>query len=190
MERINLNMKQLPTLFLDRDGVLNVRTPDDYVKTPAEWIPESGLEDAMRRLSEVFGRIVVVTNQAGIGKGLMTEADLAAVHRKMLDTIEPAGGRIDAVYYCPHRRDEGCDCRKPATGMALRAKVDFPDIDFTNSWIAGDSISDMELGFRLGMRTVLIHGKSEEAEQLAGMPVDYRFDSLADFAKAISGVDF
>jgi histidinol-phosphate phosphatase family protein len=178
-------MKQLPTLFLDRDGVLNVRTPDDYVKTQAEWIPVSGLEKSMQQLSAVFGRIVVVTNQAGIGKGLMSEADLAEVHRKMLDIIESAGGRIDAIYYCPHRREEGCNCRKPATGMALRAKVDFPDIDFTNSWIAGDSISDMEFGLKLGMKTVLIHGKAEEAERLAEMPVDYRFYSLADFATVI-----
>jgi histidinol-phosphate phosphatase family protein len=177
-------MKPLPTLFLDRDGVLNVRPPG-YVTTPAEWIPLPGLEEAMRQLSTVFGRIVVVTNQAGIGKGLMTEADLTAVHQKMLDTIRSAGGRIDAIYYCPHRREEGCDCRKPATGMGLRAKVDFPDIDFTNSWIVGDSASDMEFGFRLGMKTVLIHGKTEEADQLAQMPVDDRFDSLAAFSTVI-----
>lgn len=165
--------------------MINVRTPDDYVKTPAEWIPEDGLGEAMLLLSQHFGRMVVVTNQAGIGKNLMTEADLEAVHQKMLDTIQQAGGRLDAIYYCPHRRDAGCTCRKPATGMALKAKVDFPDIDFTNSWIAGDSISDMELGFRLGMKTVLIHGKFEEAEELAGLPVDYRFDSLLDFATRI-----
>ena len=175
-------MKDLPTLFLDRDGVLNVRTPDDYVKTPAEWIPVPGLETAMQQLSALFGRIIVVTNQAGIGKGLMTEADLDAVHQKMLDLIHTSGGRIDAVYHCPHRRDEGCDCRKPATGMALRAKVAFPDIDFTQSWMVGDSISDMQLGFRLGMKTVLIHGKAEEAELLKDLPVDYRFDTLSEFA--------
>lgn len=175
-------MKNLPTLFLDRDGVLNVRTPDDYVKTPDEWIPVPGLETSMQQLSGAFGHIIVVTNQAGIGRGFMTEADLEAVHQKMLDLIHAAGGRIDAIYHCPHRRDEGCNCRKPATGMALRAKVAFPDIDFTQSWMVGDSISDMELGLRLGMTTVLIHGKVEEAELLKDMAVDYRFDSLAEFA--------
>lgn len=176
-------MKYLPTLFLDRDGVINVRPPGDYVKTPAEWIPAEGLGEAMRLLSGRFGRIVIVTNQAGIGKGLMTENDLDAVHRKMTETIQQAGGRLDAIYHCPHRRDAACDCRKPATGMALRAKVDFPDIDFVQSWIVGDSVSDMELGFRLGMKTVLIHGKEEEAEVLAELPVDYRFDSLVHFAR-------
>ncbi len=144
----------------------------------------------MRLLSGVFGRIVVVTNQAGIGKGLMTEADLEVVHLKMTETIQQAGGRLDAIYYCPHRREAACDCRKPATGMALQAKVDFPDIDFTQSWIAGDSVSDMELGFRLGMKTVLIHGKEEESEALAELPVDYRFDSLVHFATMISDNNF
>ena len=176
-------MNYLPTLFLDRDGVLNVRTPGDYVKTPAEWIPVPGLEEAMQQLSDLFGRIIVVTNQAGIGRGLMTETDLSAVHQKMIETIQRAGGRLDAIYHCPHRSDAGCDCRKPATGMALRAKVDFPDIDFTNSWMVGDSISDMELGLRLGMRTVLIHGKAEESARLAGLPLDFRFDSLVEFAR-------
>jgi len=181
-------MNYLPTLFLDRDGVMNVRTPGDYVKTPAEWIPVEGLGEAMQQLSVSFGRIFVVTNQAGIGKELMTETDLAAVHLKMTEIIQSAGGRLDAIYYCPHRSDAGCDCRKPATGMALRAKVDFPDIDFTHSWIAGDSISDMELGLRLGMKTVLIHGKEEESERLAALPLDFRFDSLRDFARDLPGI--
>ena len=176
-------MNYLPTLFLDRDGVINERTPGDYIKTPAEWIPVQALAETMQQLSVFFGRIIVVTNQAGIGKGLMTETDLDVVHRKMNEIMDSAGVRLDAIYHCPHRSDAGCDCRKPATGMALRAKVDFPDIDFTNSWIAGDSISDIQLGFSLGMKTVLIHGKEEEAEQLAALPVDFRFDALADFAR-------
>ncbi len=181
-------MNYLPTLFLDRDGVINVRTPGDYVKTAAEWIPVPGLEEAMLQLSVLFGRIVVVTNQAGIGKGLMTEAELADVHRKMTGIIQQAGARLDAIYHCPHRSDAGCDCRKPGTGMALRAKVDFPDIDFANSWIVGDSISDMELGLRLGMKTVLIHGKQEESERLAGLPLDFRFDSLLDFVRDLQRI--
>jgi histidinol-phosphate phosphatase family protein len=160
-----------------------VRTPGDYVKTPEEWIPVEGLEEAMQQLSVHFGRIIVVTNQAGIGRGLMTEADLEAVHEKMTAIIEMAGVRLDAIYHCPHRSDAGCDCRKPATGMALRAKVDFPDIDFAHSWIAGDSFSDMQLGLRLGMKTVLIHGKEEESEQLAALSLDFRFDSLEEFAQ-------
>ncbi|HNE27696.1 MAG TPA: HAD family hydrolase [Saprospiraceae bacterium] len=174
-------------LFLDRDGVLNVRPPMDYVKTAAELVPAPGVGEAVAMLSGMFDRIVVVTNQAGIGKGLMSEEDLAAVHQVLLDHIEAAGGRIDAVYYCPHRKETGCECRKPATGMARQANIQFPEIDFSHSWMVGDSASDMVFGQVLGMRTVLIEGKFEEAEILAEMTIDYRFESLLDFARFLRG---
>lgn len=180
-------MTRLPTLFLDRDGVINERTPDDYVRTPEMFEPTESLGEAMRLLAGAFGRIVVVTNQAGIGKGLMTEADLAAVHQKMFGIVEGAGGRIDQVYHCPHPKDAGCRCRKPATGMAWLALADFPEIDFTNAWLAGDSASDMLLAQALGMRSVLIEGKMEEAEELAKMKIDFRFGSLLDFACFVAG---
>lgn len=171
------------TLFLDRDGVVNERMPNDYVKHPDAWVPTEGLGEALQLLSIHFQRIVIVTNQAGIGKGLMTEADLAAVHARMFAVAHAAGGRIDRVYHCPHRSDAGCSCRKPATGMAWLAVVDFPDIDFAQAWMVGDSGSDMQFGQALGMRTVLIAGKSEERFALATLPVDFRFDSLLAFAR-------
>ena len=173
----------MATLFLDRDGVLNVRTVGDYVKSPDEFVPVEGLGEAMRLLAGWFDRIVVVTNQAGIGKGLMTEADLAAVHAKMMGLVQSAGGRIDKVYYCPHRSDAGCDCRKPTPGMALQAKADFPDIDFANAWLVGDSASDIEFGQRLGMHTALITGKAEETALLANMEIEIRCSSLLEFVK-------
>lgn len=175
----------LPTLFLDRDGVINVRTIGDYVRHPDAFVPADGLGEAMPLLAAHFGRIVVVTNQAGIGRGLMTEQDLAAVHEKMFEIVKAAGGRIDRAYYCPHAKDAGCRCRKPATGMAWLALADFPDIDFENAWLVGDSASDIAFGQSLGMRTVLIAGKSEEAEQLAKMRIDFRFDSLLAFARFV-----
>jgi len=171
-----------PTLFLDRDGVINRRTVGDYVRRPADFMFETGALEALRLLAGHFGRIVVVTNQAGVGKGLMSGADLAAVHRKMLAGIRRAGGRIDRIYHCPHRPDAGCACRKPATGMALQALADFPDIRFENSWIAGDSLSDMQFGLELGMHTALIAGKIEEAQALTGLAVAGRFESLLEFA--------
>lgn len=177
----------IPSLFLDRDGVINVRTVGDYVRHPDMFVPTEGLDEAMRLLAAHFGRIVVVTNQAGIGKGLMTGEDLAAVHGKMFEIVETAGGRIDRAYHCPHAKDAGCPCRKPATGMAWLALADFPDIDFENAWLVGDSASDMEFGRSLGMRTVLITGKKEEATQLATMLVDFRFDSLLAFARFVAG---
>ncbi|MBV6442429.1 MAG: D-glycero-alpha-D-manno-heptose-1,7-bisphosphate 7-phosphatase [Saprospiraceae bacterium] len=178
-------MTHLPALFLDRDGVINERTPGDYVRTPEMFVPSEGMEEAMRLLSGYFGRIVVVTNQAGIGKGLMTEEDLRAVHQKMFDLVQEAGGRVDRVYHCPHTKDAGCRCRKPATGMAWQALVDFPDIDFANTWLVGDSASDIRLGQALGMHTALITGKTEEAEELASMKIDFQFDSLLHFARFI-----
>ncbi|MDX1913563.1 MAG: HAD family hydrolase [Saprospiraceae bacterium] len=173
----------MSTLFLDRDGVINVRTPGDYVKTPDEFQPVAGLEEAMRLLAAKFGRIIVVTNQAGIGKGRMSELALAEVHRKMQHIVSNAGGRIDGVYYCPHRPDAACTCRKPLTGMAWMALADFPDIDFENAWMAGDSISDMEFAQRLGIRSALIRGKMEELSQIPSAKIDFFFDSLLDFAK-------
>lgn len=174
-----------PTLFLDRDGVLNLRPPDDYVKTPAEFVPAPGAADAVALLAGHFARIVVVTNQAGIGKGRMSAADLEAVHAVLRDVVARAGGRIDGIYHCPHRQEEGCDCRKPSVGMALQAQRDFPDIDFAQAWMVGDSASDMAFGQSLGMKTVLIAGKFEEADLLAEMDVDYRFASLATFARFV-----
>lgn len=175
-------MKKRPTLFLDRDGVINRRTPGDYVKDPAVFVPHLGALEAIQHLASRFGRILVVTNQAGIGKGLMTVSDLEAVHRKMLAQVQATGGRIDGIYYCPHTPAEGCACRKPANGMALQARADFPEIDFAHSWMVGDSLTDLQFGQSLGMRTVLINGKFEERDLLARFPADHRFDSLLDFA--------
>lgn len=176
-------MTSLPTLFLDRDGVVNERIPGDYVRTPDDFVQTPGMEEAMHLLSRYFGRIVVVTNQAGIGKGLMTESDLHAVHAKMFEIAASAGGRIDAAFYCPHTNEAGCRCRKPATGMAWLALAAFPDIDFENAWLAGDSASDMAFGQSLGMRTALISGKMEDADKLIKMRISHRFDSLLHFAK-------
>lgn len=176
----------MPTLFLDRDGVINVRTPGDYVKTPAEFQSVEGLGEAMRLLAGKFGRIIVVTNQAGIGKGLMSEIELHSVHQKMFELVEAAGGRIDRAYRCPHRPDAGCTCRKPRTGMAWTALADFPDIDFEDAWMVGDSISDMEFAETLGFRSVLIRGKIEELEKISRMKIDFRFDSLLEFARWVA----
>ncbi|MBC7777324.1 MAG: HAD-IIIA family hydrolase [Phycisphaerae bacterium] len=176
----------MPTLFLDRDGVINERTPGEYVKTPNEFQPTQGLGEAMRLFADKFGRIVVVTNQAGIGKDLMTELDLYSVHQKMHAFVEEAGGRIDRAYHCPHRPDAGCTCRKPGTGMAWLALADFPDIDFEDAWMVGDSVADMAFAQTLGIRSVLIRGKIEEVAALSKMKIDYQFDSLLEFAEWIS----
>ena len=173
----------MQTLFIDRDGVINERIPGEYVSSQEAFVPVPGLAEAIRRLSDKFDLIVVVTNQQGIGKGLMGEIDLANVHQHMLQLAAAEGGHIDAVYHCPHRSEEQCPCRKPATGMAWRALEDFPTLDLENAWMVGDSASDMEFARRLGIRKVLIRGKVEELDLLAAMEVDFAFDSLLDFAR-------
>ncbi len=171
------------TLFLDRDGVIKQRIPGDYVKSPENFEPMPGLGEAMRLLTNHFDLIVVVTNQQGIGKGLMGEFELAEVHRHLRALVTDAGGRIDAIYHCPHLKEANCTCRKPATGMAWQALQDFPDMDLENAWMVGDSVSDMVFAEKMGFRKVFIRGKLEELTALAQVKVDFSFDSLLEFAR-------
>ena len=171
------------TLFLDRDGVINQRIPGDYVKSPETFEPMPGLGEAMRLLTNHFDLILVVTNQQGIGKGLMGEFELAEVHRHLRAFVTDAGGRIDAIYHCPHLKEANCTCRKPATGMAWQALQDFPDMDLENAWMVGDSVSDMVFAEKMGFRKVFIRGKLEELAEMASIKVDFSFNSLLEFAR-------
>ena len=178
-------MKNYQTLFLDRDGVINQRIPGDYIKTVSEFQFLPGALEAIVEFSKYFKHIFVVTNQQGIGKGLMTAAQLDAVHHHMLVAIDKAGGRIDQVYYCPELAIHNPNCRKPNPGMAQQAKADFPEIEFETSLMVGDSISDMEFGVNLGMGTVFIEGKGEDPEKLDQLPIDFRLDGLGELAELI-----
>ena len=141
-------------LFLDRDGILNKHLPGDYVRNWSmwEWLP--GVLDAMPLLAKRYRRIFIVSNQQGVGKGLMTQADLDDVHRHMLSDIEAAGGRIDKVYVCTDLEAAHSPNRKPEIGMALQAKIDFPEVDFHRSVMVGDSKSDELFAQRSGMRFI------------------------------------
>ncbi len=141
-------------LFLDRDGILNKHLPGDYVRNWSmwEWLP--GVLDSMPKLAQRYQRIFIVTNQQGVGKGLMTQADLDDVHRHMLSDIENAGGRIDRVYVCTDLESSHSPNRKPEIGMALQAQRDFPEVDFHRSVMVGDSKSDELFAQRSGMRFV------------------------------------
>lgn len=141
-------------LFLDRDGILNKHLPGDYVRNwnMWEWLP--GVLDAMPKLANRYKRIFIVTNQQGVGKGLMTQADLDEVHRHMTADIEKAGGRIDKVYVCSDLESAHSPNRKPEIGMALQAKKDYPEVDFHRSVMVGDSKSDELFAQRSRMRFV------------------------------------
>jgi len=168
------------TLFLDRDGVLNRRFPGDYVKLPQDFLWIEGVLENLAYVSGMFSKIIVVTNQQGIGKGLMSSNDLERIHRKMLDDVQSAGGRIDKVYFCPDLEKSGSFYRKPMVGMGLQAKKDFPEIEFSKSIMVGDTLSDMRFGKRLKMKTVLI---SDDLTLARRKPyyVDLRFLNLAEF---------
>ena len=175
-------------LFLDRDGVINRRLPGAYIKNWDQFEFLDGVLEALAILAPLFHPIVVVTNQQGIGKGLMTAADLENVHQKMLVEVTNAGGRIDAVYYCGDLVSQQPNCRKPQPYMAHQAKKKFTQLKFSDSIMIGDSLSDLEFGARLGMTTVLIETKLEELEKIAkaekeGLRIDYRFQGLLEFAE-------
>lgn len=146
------------TLFLDRDDVINKGKHGDYIRTPEEFEFLPGVVETLSSLRSQFGRIVVVTNQQGIGKGLMTTADLNVIHMKMQAELKTHGVTIDGIYHCPELTMDMPIGRKPMPGMALQAWYDYPEICFSRSVMVGDSDSDIHFGHRLGMYTVKIGG--------------------------------
>ena len=182
-----LDLKQIDnswTLFLDRDGVLNHDKDNDYIRNWEEFRFYDSTLEALSILSKRFNRIVVVTNQKGVGKGLMTVTDLDTIHSNMLLQIQKAGGRIDKIYYCSDLSDDSVN-RKPNPGMSRQAIQDFPEIDMQKSLIVGNRISDMGFGRNAGMHTVFVattHPETPFPDPL----IDLRFDNLLGFAKALS----
>jgi D-glycero-D-manno-heptose 1,7-bisphosphate phosphatase len=144
------------TLFLDRDGVINKNIDGGYVLDWEQFEFMDGVLETMPKLARIFPRIIVVTNQQCIAKGLITESELNEIHQHMMNMIELNGGRIDAVYFAPDKNSDENILRKPKNGMALLAKNDFPEIDFKKCIMVGDKLSDMEFGKSLGMTTIYL----------------------------------
>jgi D-glycero-D-manno-heptose 1,7-bisphosphate phosphatase len=185
MAEIDLNLiDNTWTLFIDRDGVINRRIPNDYVVVWEQFEFHAGVLDALIYFASRFKHIFIVTNQQGIGKGLMSEVELAILHHKMLTAIEEAGGRVDRVYYCPSIRTDNDPMRKPEPGMGLLARIDYPDVDFSKAIMAGDTRPDMGFGRNLNMITALIaeNGSYEEVDDAF---VDLRFMGLKELATAL-----
>ncbi len=172
------------TLLLDRDGVINRQKEGSYIFHPEEFIFLPGVLPALKNLAEWFGHLFIITNQRGVGKGLMTEADLHAVHAAMMQGINSAGGRIDAIYYCPDT-DLGSACRKPNTGMAQRLLADFPETDFSRSIMVGNSMSDMHFGRNIGAYTIFITSTHPDVHR-HDPAIDAVFDSLESAAAALA----
>lgn len=175
-----LNINHSWSLFLDRDGVVNKKLDNDYVKSIEEFDFIEGAQEAIQNFHSIFGRLLVVTNQQGIGKGIMTHEELHVVHNYMEEQLLAFNVKFDAIYYCPELAAENASCRKPNIGMALQAQQDFPEIDFSKSILIGDSITDVQMGKRAGMKTVFIHPELNNPED-----ADWVVKSLADFSKML-----
>lgn len=171
------------SLFLDRDGVINEDKPGSYIFSPEEFRFMAGAPDLFKILSAKFGRTIVATNQRGVGKKLMTEETLLAIHQHMQAQIEAAGGRLDHIYYATGT-DNRDHFRKPNPGMALAAKNKFPEIDLGKSIMVGNNISDMQFGRSAGMFTVFLTTTNQEI-RLPHPDIDLIFNNLAEFSQAL-----
>ncbi|MBA3647901.1 MAG: HAD family hydrolase [Chitinophagales bacterium] len=167
------------SLFLDRDGVINKKIEGDYVRNihQFEWLPK--IIGSIVFLSSLFRRTFIVSNQQGIGKGLMSDEDVSTIHEYILAEIIKNGGRVDKIYFAPQLKSENSVFRKPNIGMALQAKQDYPEISLTKSVMVGDSMSDMEFGKRAGMKTILLNPLKKFSPE---SNVDYCFMELSEFA--------
>lgn len=180
--------RELRTVFLDRDGILNEKMPEgEYVTRWEEFRALPGVPEALRRLNEAGLRVIIVSNQRGIARGLYTAADVDGIHAAFEQQLRAAGARIDAFFVCPHDKGQ-CNCRKPLPGLFEQAAERFPEISAATSVMIGDSISDVEFGRRLGMATIFIEGdptrRGPHAEQAAAL-ADLQFNSLPQAVDAL-----
>ncbi len=165
--------------MLDRDGVIN-RDSTEFIKSPDEWIPLSGSAEAIERLNAAGFTIVVASNQSGVGRGLFSIEMLEKIHAKMSAVIDAAGGHIDAIYYCPHTPEAGCDCRKPKPGMLQQIARKYGH-NTDELIIVGDSLRDLEAAWAIGAVAILVRtGNGLDTEQK--LPPDRQVDVFDDLA--------
>ncbi len=169
-------------VILDRDGTIN-HDSDQHIKSPAEWKPIKGSLEAIARLSHAGWRVVVATNQSGIGRGLFDMATLNAIHDSMHRAVHQAGGRIDAVFFCPHACDANCDCRKPKPGMLLEIARRM-NAELQGVPMVGDSLRDLQAAAAAGAKPVLVlTGKGRKTRDAGSLPAGTAiYPDLAAFA--------
>ena len=176
---------QMKLIILDRDGVINYDSVS-YIKNPDEWKPIPGSLEAIARLSQDGYHVVVATNQSGVGRGLFEMATLNAIHAKMHRAVGQAGGRIDAVFFCPHAQNAGCNCRKPKPGLLKEIARRF-NINLQGVPSIGDSLRDLEASVAVGAQPILVlTGKGKHTQLEDGVPPETQvFADLAEAVKAL-----
>lgn len=167
------------TLFIDRDGVINHEKKDDYIHSWEEFKFYEGVKDAFKIFDKKFGKIILVTNQRGVAKGLTKKEDLLLIHQNMISEIEQAGGRIDKVYYCAEMESPN---RKPNPGMGLQAMKDFNSIDLSKSVMIGNTLSDMKFGRNLGVSINIFLPTTRKDVDLNNPDIDLVFNDLISVA--------
>lgn len=167
-------------IILDRDGVIDIDSVD-FIKHPDEWHPIPGSLEAIGRLTKAGHTIAVATNQSGVGRGLYTMADVAAVHAKMLAAVETHGGRIDAVCFCPHTPTDNCNCRKPKPGLFFQIRQ-ILDADLSQAICVGDSARDLDAARSAGCSVVGV--RTGNGATLEGQPGLALYDNLAAWVDA------
>jgi D-glycero-D-manno-heptose 1,7-bisphosphate phosphatase len=156
-------------VILDRDGTIN-HDSDQYIKSPAEWKPIPGSLEAIARLTQGDWRVVVATNQSGIARGLFDMATLNAIHAEMHRAVNQMGGRIDAIFFCPHAADSNCECRKPKPGLLREIGARF-DVELEGVPMIGDALRDVEAAAAVGARPYLVlTGKGRKTREAGGLP--------------------
>ncbi len=179
-------MPHVPKLvILDRDGVIN-RDSDQFIKSPDEWIALDGSLEAIAELNQAGYQVVVATNQSGIGRGLFEAAALNAMHEKMYKALATSGGRVDAVFFCPHTAADACECRKPKAGMLREIARRF-DMDLTGVPVVGDSLRDLQAGVEVGaVPHLVLTGKGAKTRDAGNLPPGTQIhEDLRAFARSL-----
>ena len=166
-------------VILDRDGVINYDS-DAYIKTPEEWQPIPGSLEAIGRLCAAGYRIGVVSNQSGVGRGLLDLETLEQIHAKMTAAVEAAGGQLSGIYFCPHTPEENCECRKPRTALLRQLKADLGLSTLKGVPVIGDKLADLDLAAAVGARGLLVlTGKGTDTAMLAPIGTEIYADLAA-----------
>jgi D-glycero-D-manno-heptose 1,7-bisphosphate phosphatase len=172
-------------VILDRDGVIN-HDSDSYIKAPDEWRPIAGSLEAIARLNHAGYHVVLATNQSGVGRGLFEVSTLNAIHDKMHRALSQIGGRVDAIFFCPHGNDAGCACRKPKAGLFEEIARRF-NVDLRGVPAVGDALRDLQASVAVGAAPILVlTGKGEKTREAGGLPEGTQI--FADLAEAVRSI--